>query len=176
MSTYQAKNFLNSLNADRGSDFKKRRRSPTPEPLGEITPLHLRKRKLNFWDERPKGYENMSAEEVKATGMFLLPCHLLKGTGSFSEPLPQLGLPLYQNTIDYQVQSEAIAGRNTKRLYVGGLPEEVEQNQLVDFINEQYEKAGLDKAPGKPALAAVLNKDKKSGLVEVFFVHLVPNH
>jgi splicing factor U2AF 65 kDa subunit len=131
---------------------------------------------LNFWDERPKGYENMTSEQVKATGMFLLPCHLLKGTGSFSEPLPQLGLPMYQSTIDYTVQSEALAGRNTKRLYVGGLPEELEPSALVDFVNDEYEKAGLDKAPGKTALAAVLNKDKKSGLVEVLIYNIVPYH
>jgi hypothetical protein len=52
-------------------------------------------------------------------------------------------------------------------LYVGGLPEEVEEDVLVNFINEEYEKKGLDKAPGKPCLAASMNKDKKSGFVEV---------
>lgn len=41
------------------------KRSPTPE--GTI-PLSERKRKASHWDERPQGFENMTALQAKATG------------------------------------------------------------------------------------------------------------
>jgi hypothetical protein len=62
----------------REDDYHHRKRKRDDERK-EIIPLHLRPRKLNFWDQRPEGYANMSADQVKATGMFLLPSHLLKG-------------------------------------------------------------------------------------------------
>jgi hypothetical protein len=64
-------------NAAVGNDQNRKRKRD--EEKKEIVPLHLRPRKLNFWDQRPEGYGSMSADQVKATGMFLLPSHLLKG-------------------------------------------------------------------------------------------------
>lgn len=66
----------NHKREDESHHHRKRKRD---EERKEIIPLHLRPRKLNFWDQRPEGYANMSADQVKATGMFLLPSHLLKG-------------------------------------------------------------------------------------------------
>ena len=61
-------------NEDHHNEHRKRKREE-----GEVVPLHLRPRKLNFWDQKPENYESMTAAQVKATGMFLLPSHLLKG-------------------------------------------------------------------------------------------------
>lgn len=86
----QAKDFLSSLGMDEPKEDLKRKREEE-----QIVPLHLRPRKLNFWDQRPKGYDKMSADQIKATGMFLLPSHLLKGTGKV-EPVQPYGMIGYQ--------------------------------------------------------------------------------
>lgn len=79
-----ANNFLNEIisKKEEPEALEKehdRKRKRDAEKTSECPPLHLRPRKLSFWDQRPEGYGNMSADQVKATGMFLLPSHLLKG-------------------------------------------------------------------------------------------------
>lgn len=99
--------------------------------------------------------------------MYLLPIHLLKGTGSFNGP--QSGFGMLESALPAHVIEPNI-GRNTKRLYIGGLPEDVEEEELVEFFNQEYDKKGLDKAPGNPALAALVNNEKHSALLEVIFM------
>jgi hypothetical protein len=89
----QAKDFLSSLGMDEQKEDLKRKREEEA-----IVPLHLRPRKLNFWDQRPKGYDKMSSDQIKATGMFLLPSHLLKGTGKV-EPVQPYGMIGYQQPV-----------------------------------------------------------------------------
>jgi hypothetical protein len=41
-------------------------------PPADIVPLHLRTRKLNNWDVKPAGYDSITAEQAKATGISIL--------------------------------------------------------------------------------------------------------
>src|SRR5262249_38175804 len=68
----------------RGRDFEReqerkpsanpppKKRKPTPDLTG-LTPVFDRKRRLTQWDIKPPGYENVTAEQAKLSGMFPLP-------------------------------------------------------------------------------------------------------
>lgn len=60
---------------------RERRRTPTPppkkrEPTPDLTnaiPVLERKRRMTQWDIKPPGYDNVTAEQAKLSGMFPLP-------------------------------------------------------------------------------------------------------
>jgi splicing factor U2AF subunit len=54
--------------SDRGRE--RRDRSPDRRHRRSLTPIHLRKRKLNNWDQPPPGYDGMTVQQVKAMGHF----------------------------------------------------------------------------------------------------------
>ena len=47
-----------------------KKKEPTPD-LTDIVPITERKRRLPQWDIKPPGYENVTAEQAKLSGMFL---------------------------------------------------------------------------------------------------------
>lgn len=52
------------------SPRRSRQKSPD-EPIPNLVPLHERPRKLNYWDQKPKGYEQLTADQAKATGNYI---------------------------------------------------------------------------------------------------------
>ena len=64
-----------------GRDRKKsmspppKKKEPTPD-LTDVIPVSERKRRLTQWDIKPPGYENVTAEQAKLSGM------LIKSTSS----------------------------------------------------------------------------------------------
>jgi splicing factor U2AF subunit len=161
-----ANNFLSSLMPKEESYRQNHNAFNRPikqeiEEEEKLVPLHLRPRKLNFWDQKPKNYDHLTAEQAKATGMYLLPCHLLKGTGSFAGVS---GFGLLESSMPFHIMENL--GRNTKRLYIGSLPSDLEDQEVIDFFNQEYENKGLDKSPGNPVLAAMVTNEKHSALIE----------
>ncbi|KAJ3347263.1 hypothetical protein HDU91_006822 [Kappamyces sp. JEL0680] len=129
----------------------------------EVIPLHLRPRKLNFWDQKPVGYEGMSADQAKATGMFLLPSHLLKGTGSFSQPAmigasPYGSGPLMLGYGSAAVKEQQKTGYHTKRLYVSGFGPQCTEDEIVQWFNNSFEERRLPKDPGNPVLSCQIHE------------------
>ncbi|KAK8049459.1 u2 snrnp auxilliary factor protein [Apiospora phragmitis] len=49
-----------------------KKREPTPD-LTNVVPVLERKRRMTQWDIKPPGYENVTAEQAKLSGMFPLP-------------------------------------------------------------------------------------------------------
>ena len=47
-----------------------KKKEPTPD-LTDVAPITERKRRLPQWDIKPPGYENVTAEQAKLSGMFL---------------------------------------------------------------------------------------------------------
>ena len=56
----------------RSASPPKRKREPTPD-LTNTVPILERKRRLTQWDIKPPGYENVTSEQAKLSGMFPLP-------------------------------------------------------------------------------------------------------
>ncbi|KAL5872648.1 hypothetical protein ACKVWC_008271 [Pyricularia oryzae] len=65
----------------RGGEREERRRSASPQPkkreptpdLTDVVPILERKRRLTQWDIKPPGYDSVTAEQAKLSGMFPLP-------------------------------------------------------------------------------------------------------
>ena len=49
-----------------------KKKEPTPD-LTDIIPITERKRRLTQWDIKPPGYENVTAEQAKLSGIVLSP-------------------------------------------------------------------------------------------------------
>ena len=168
-------------------DFRNRRRSRSPRrrspqggrrntvpsyspPPPDIVPLHLRPKKLNNWDVRPAGFENITADQAKATGQFLLPTHLLRGTGQFGPPPPIPGLGFGPANLLLESGLGApmmpVNTRQMKRLYVGNLPQGITESALIEFIAAEYEKNDLPKDPGNVCVSANINEEKRFAYVE----------
>jgi splicing factor U2AF subunit len=117
-----------------GYAYEARYRSPSPPP-GTI-PLNKRPRKATRFDIPPAGYENVSAEQAKATGQFLLPCHKAVAKMAPGNMVPPGGAG-YRNKENYNnnnmMNTLGLTPhqlRQQRRLYVGNLPVEVNEVRL----------------------------------------------
>ncbi|KAI8901634.1 hypothetical protein BC833DRAFT_576675 [Globomyces pollinis-pini] len=163
----------NNDRRDRDRQDRRRRDSPQrPDALvpPECIPLHLREKKLDFWDQKPEGYETMTADQAKATGLFLLPCHMLKGTGTFgtSAPAPTFGYAaITGGGLDSRHLIEDVqVGRNTRRLYFGNLPDSTKEEELVEWVCNSYENLNIPGSePGRVALSANMYHEKNYAFV-----------
>ncbi|KAH8737451.1 hypothetical protein BGZ61DRAFT_408106 [Ilyonectria robusta] len=118
------------------------RRSPTPPPkkreptpdLTDIVPVLERKRRLTQWDIKPPGYENVTAEQAKLSGMFPLP------GAPRQQPMDPSKLQAFMNQPGGQVTSaglKASNSRQSKRLLVSKIPSGTTEESLMSFFNLQ---------------------------------------
>ncbi|KAF8920629.1 hypothetical protein CPB85DRAFT_497186 [Mucidula mucida] len=139
------------------------RRSPTPE--GAV-PLTQRRRKASGWDVHAPGYEQYSAMQAKQTGLFNLP-----GANRTQIP-PILGIPGLPTPMPVQSFGMGIGGnpnlsRQSRRLYIGSITPDVNEQNLADFFNAKMAEMNLGTAtPGNPVLAVQCNYEKNYAFVE----------
>jgi splicing factor U2AF subunit len=129
-----------------------------------VVPVLERKRRLTQWDIKPPGYDNVTAEQAKMSGMF---------------PLP--GAPRQQQMDPSRLQAFMNPGaaggtatnaalkpsnaRQSKRLFVYHLPPAVTEDSLRQFFNLQMD--GLNVVQGHdPCVQANVSDDKTFALVE----------
>ncbi|CAO3646362.1 unnamed protein product [Cunninghamella blakesleeana] len=154
---------------DRGSRGSSRRR--------EEVPLHKRPRRLNNWDVAPPGMENMTATQVKQTGLFPLPGQVLgtKTPQSFAPPSehpylnehkvinPRIN-PVQEFPQNPPVPPISAAERQARRLYVGQIPYAIdEQSTAIFFNNSMKQLIGKD---GNYVNSVQINRDKNYAFVE----------
>jgi splicing factor U2AF 65 kDa subunit len=112
-----------------------RKKEPTPD-LTDVIPITDRKRRLTQWDIKPPGYENVTAEQAKLSGMF---------------PLP--GAPRQQAMDPTKLQAFMTGGsggsnanstalkptnsRQSKRLVASNLPANATDDSVLEFFNLQ---------------------------------------
>ncbi|KAF8347681.1 hypothetical protein F5887DRAFT_953677 [Amanita rubescens] len=139
------------------------RRSPTPEGC---IPLSQRKRKASGWDVHAPGYEQYSAMQAKQTGLFNLP-----GANRTQIP-PILGIaglppPVPVQTFGMGVGSNPNLSRQSRRLYIGSITPEVNEQNLADFFNKKMAEMGIGTGgAGNPVLAVQCNYEKNYAFVE----------
>lgn len=139
------------------------RRSPTPE--GSI-PLSQRRRKASGWDVHAPGYEQYSAMQAKQTGLFNLP-----GANRTQVPpilgIPGLPPPIPVQTFGMGIGSNPNLSRQSRRLYIGSITPEVNEQNLADFFNSKMIEMSIGTGgPGKPVLAVQCNYEKNYAFVE----------
>ncbi|KAG1788212.1 uncharacterized protein HD556DRAFT_1499437 [Suillus plorans] len=139
------------------------RRSPTPE--GAV-PLTQRRRKASGWDVHAPGYEQYSAMQAKQTGLFNLP-----GANRTQVP-PILGIaglppPIPVQTFGMGIGSNPNLSRQSRRLYIGSITPEVNEQNLADFFNSKMIEMDIGTGgPGNPVLAVQCNYEKNYAFVE----------
>lgn len=138
-----------------------KKREPTPD-LTDVVPIMERKRRLTQWDIKPPGYENVTAEQAKLSGMFPLP------GAPRQQPMDPSKLQAFMSQPSGSITNAALKpsnSRQAKRLLVHNLPTTVSEDGVVDFFNLQLN--GLNVIEGSdPCLAAQISKDKSFALIE----------
>jgi splicing factor U2AF subunit len=150
-----------------GRDRKKsatpppKKKEPTPD-LTDIVPILERKRRLTQWDIKPPGYENVTAEQAKLSGMFPLP------GAPRQQPMDPSKLQAFMSQPSGSVTNAALKpsnSRQAKRLLVHNLPPSVSEETLINFFNLQLN--GLNVIEGSdPCISAQISKDRLFALLE----------
>jgi splicing factor U2AF 65 kDa subunit len=156
-----------SLSGGLGRDRKKsaspppKRKEPTPD-LTDVVSILDRKRRLTQWDIKPPGYENVTAEQAKLSGMFPLP------GAPRQQPIDPSKLQAFMSQPSGSVASAALKpanSRQSKRLLVYNLPPSASEDSVVSFFNLQLN--GLNVIEGSdPCLTAQISTDRSFALTE----------
>lgn len=122
-----------------------------------------RKRRLTQWDIKPPGYENVTAEQAKLSGMFPLP------GAPRQQPMDPSRLQAFMNPpAGGSVETTALKpsnSRQAKRLFVYNLPPATAGENLVSFFNLQLN--GLNVVHNvDPCVSAQVADDNTFALLE----------
>ncbi|TWU77182.1 hypothetical protein ED733_008555 [Metarhizium rileyi] len=126
---------------DGGSARQETRRSPSPvkprEPTPDLTDIISvleRKRRMTQWDIKPPGYELVTAEQAKLSGMFPLP------GAPRQQPMDPTKLQAFMKEPNGGVSSAGLKASNSrqaKRLIVSNIPEGSREESILSFFNLQ---------------------------------------
>ncbi|OAP58230.1 hypothetical protein AYL99_07320 [Fonsecaea erecta] len=138
-----------------------KKREPTPD-LTDVVPILERKRRMTQWDIKPPGYENVTAEQAKMSGMFPLP------GAPRQQQMDPSRLQAFMNQPAGSANATALRpsnARQSRRLFVHNLPASVTEESLVAFFNLQLN--GLNVIKGNdPCTQANISEDRSFALVE----------
>ncbi|AEO65473.1 uncharacterized protein THITE_2112508 [Thermothielavioides terrestris NRRL 8126] len=138
-----------------------RKREPTPD-LTDVVPILERKRRLTQWDIKPPGYDNVTAEQAKLSGMFPLP------GAPRQQAMDPTKLQAFMNQPGGSVNSAALRptnSRQSKRLVVENLPASATEESMVNFINLQLN--GLNVIENTdPCLQCLIAPDRSFAMLE----------
>lgn len=139
----------------------KKKREPTPD-LTNVVPVLERKRRLTQWDIKPPGYENVTAEQAKISGMFPLP-------GQPRQQAPdQSRLQAFMTQSAGSASSTALRttnARQSKRLFVQNIPSTATDATLQEFFNLHLN--GLNVVSGNdPCVSAQISPGYDYALLE----------
>ncbi|KAL4905202.1 hypothetical protein BDW74DRAFT_20321 [Aspergillus multicolor] len=153
-----------------GADRRDRKRSPSPsrkrEPTPDLTDVQsvlTRQRRLTQWDIKPPGYENVTAEQAKLSGMFPLP------GAPRQQPMDPSRLQAFMNqpgggTADTSALKPSNS-RQSKRLFVYNLPPNATSESLVSFFNLQLNGLNVIQSID-PCISAQISDDRTYALLE----------
>ncbi|KAI1096146.1 hypothetical protein F5B19DRAFT_222308 [Rostrohypoxylon terebratum] len=148
----------------------RRGRSPTPPPkkreptpdLTDIVPVLDRKRRMTQWDIKPPGYENVTAEQAKLSGMFPLP------GAPRQQPMDPSKLQAFMSQPGGAVNSAALKpgnSRQSKRLIVYNIPAGSTEDVIMNFFNLQLNGLNVIESTD-PCVLCQVSKDQSFALVE----------
>lgn len=125
-------------------------------------PIIERKRRLTQWDIKPPGYDNVTAEQAKLSGMFPLP------GAPRQQPMDPSKLQAMMNQPGGQVSSaglKASNSRQSKRLLVSKLPSVTNEDSLTGFFNLQLNGLNVIEA-NDPCVHCQFSNDKSFAVLE----------
>jgi splicing factor U2AF 65 kDa subunit len=152
-------------NRRRSASPPPKKREPTPD-LTDVVPVTERKRRLTQWDIKPPGYEAVTAEQAKLSGMFPLP------GAPRQQAMDPTKLQAFMSSASGEKGAAASGAtlkptnsRQAKRLVVSNLPPSATEAALVDFFNLQLNGLNVIES-SDPCLLAQISTDKTFAMVE----------
>lgn len=121
-----------------------------------------RKRRLTQWDIKPPGYENVTAEQAKLSGMFPLP------GAPRQQAMDPTKLQAFMNQPGGAVNSASLKpsnSRQAKRLIVSNLPPSASEDGIQSFLNLQLNGLNVIDSTD-PCILCQFSPDKSFALVE----------
>ncbi|KAL9124543.1 MAG: hypothetical protein Q9217_006131, partial [Psora testacea] len=138
-----------------------KKKEPTPD-LTDTVPITERKRRLTQWDIKPPGYENVTAEQAKLSGMFPLP------GAPRQQPMDPSRLQAFMNQPSGSAGNAALKpsnARQSKRLFVHNIPPSATEEFIINFFNLQLNGLNVISSPD-PCISAQMSKDREFALLE----------
>lgn len=137
-----------------------------------------RKRRLVQWDIKPPGYENVTAEQAKLSGMYSLirrGLEKLTSIGMFplpgaprQQPMDPSRLQAFMNQPAGSTESTALKpsnSRQSKRLFVYNIPSGVTGDGVISFFNLQLNGLNVIHSVD-PCISAQISEDHSFALLE----------
>jgi splicing factor U2AF subunit len=150
-----------------GRDRKKsqsppyKKREPTPD-LTNVISIQQRQRRMTQWDIKPAGYENITAEQAKLSGMFPLP------GAPRAAPMDPARLASFMTPAAGSASASALKPENAKqakRLFVYNIPADATNEIIVEFFNLQLNGLNVVSGPD-PCVSAQVSSDRTYALLE----------
>jgi len=117
---------------------------------------------MTQWDIKPPGYENVTAEQAKLSGMFPLP------GAPRQQPMDPSRLQAFMNQPAGSATAAALKpnnARQSKRLFAYNIPDSATDDSLQNFFNLQMN--GLNVVSGlDPCVSIQISKDRSFALME----------
>lgn len=138
-----------------------KKREPTPD-LTNIVSVLDRKRRLTQWDIKPPGYENVTAEQAKLSGMFPLP------GAPRQQAMDPTKLQAFMKEPGAATNSASLKptnSRQAKRLIVSNLPPSATEDSILGYFNLQLNGLNVVESTD-PCSTAQLSADRSFALVE----------
>jgi splicing factor U2AF subunit len=117
---------------------------------------------MTQWDIKPAGYENITAEQAKLSGMFPLP------GAPRAAPMDPSRLAAFMNPAAGSASASALKPENAKqakRLFVHNLPAGSTSEAIVEFFNLQMNGLNVVSGPD-PCISAQISPAQEYALVE----------
>lgn len=147
--------------ARRSPSPPKKPKEPTPDLTDTVSVLD-RKRRLTQWDIKPPGYENVTAEQAKLSGMFPLP------GAPRQQPMDPSRLQAFMNQPANAAANTALKpsnARQSKRLFAYNISPTATDDSICEFFNLQLNGLNVTKS-SDPCLSAQINPDRSFALLE----------
>ncbi|KAH8201014.1 hypothetical protein TruAng_004787 [Truncatella angustata] len=138
-----------------------KKREPTPD-LTNVTSVLNRKRRMTQWDIKPPGYENVTAEQAKLSGMFPLP------GAPRQQPMDPSKLQAFMNQPGGAVNSAALKpsnSRQSKRLLAYNIPANATDESVINFFNLQLNGLNVVESTD-PCILCQISRDHTFALLE----------
>ncbi|KAJ5191408.1 uncharacterized protein N7498_010393 [Penicillium cinerascens] len=155
--------LMTDLDAKRAEEecYTPQRKEPTPD-LTDVPSILERKRRLTQWDIKPPGYENVTAEQAKLSGMFPLP------GAPRQQPMDPSRLQAFMNQPGGSAESTALKpsnSRQSKRLFVYNIPATATEDSIMSFFNLQLNGLNVIHSVD-PCISAQIADDRSFALLE----------
>lgn len=145
---------------------------------GPVTPLEERVKHLKNWDVAPAGFERISADKAKLTGLFPPPGNIAKTSNYVPPTLDPARAAMFQMlnrdagssaataALDTGANLPANLAKQARRFYVGNLPYEFTESSLMSFLETNLR--GLSgRASGDTAVLSItVSTDRTYAFVE----------